>query len=356
MTELKTVASCVTCHAWNADKSKFAYCPNNNEIRIWGKSGGDWVQEHVLTEHDSVVTGIDWAPQTNRIVTSSQDRNAYVWTFQGGVWKPTLVILRITRAATSVQWSPKENKFAVSCGAKCVAVCHFDKDNDWWVSKHIKKHKSTVLKVAWHPNNIFIATGSSDYKARVFSAFIKGEDEKPGNTPFGSKLPFGELLAEYPVGAWVHSITWSPSGNRLAFVAHDSTITFVDVSGGAPGTVQNVKTAYLPLMDLLFVNDNNVVAAGHSCSPFQFTNSGGNWALTGPVSEGKKEAQKAAGNRAAFDMFKNKVEVGQSTNVQTLDTVHQNCITCLQPYQKAGAEVKQFTSSGLDGRLVVWSL
>jgi len=57
-------------------------------------------------QHDKVVTGIDWAPNTNRIVTCGQDRNAYVWTFTNGVWKPVLVILRINRAATHVKWSP----------------------------------------------------------------------------------------------------------------------------------------------------------------------------------------------------------------------------------------------------------
>jgi actin related protein 2/3 complex subunit 1A/1B len=355
MTELKQVASCVTCHAWNKDKTRVAFCPNNTEVRIFAKSGDDWVLEHTLTEHDAVVTGIDWAPDTNRIVTSSQDRNAYVWTFQNGIWKPTLVILRIARAATSVKWSPKENKFAVSSGAKCVSICYFDKDNDWWVSKHIKKHKSTVLKVDWHPNNVLIATASSDYKARVFSAFIKGIDDKPGETPFGAKLPFGgEPLAEYNVGAWIHSILWSPSGNRLAFVAHDSSITFVDLAGGAPGVVQTLRLNGLPFLDLLFLNENTVVAGGYSCSIQKFTNSGGTWSQTGEMSAQKAE-KNVSSNRAAFDLFKNKVEVGQNVNVQDLDTLHQNAINNLQPFQKTGSDIKQFTSSGLDGKIVLWS-
>jgi actin related protein 2/3 complex subunit 1A/1B len=74
-----------------------------------------------------------------------------------------------------------------------VSVCYFVEANDWWVSKHIKLHKSTVLCVAWHPNNIFLATGASDFKARIFSAFIKGVDKRPEGTPFGDKLPFGEV-------------------------------------------------------------------------------------------------------------------------------------------------------------------
>ena len=75
-------------------------------------------------QHDKPITSIDWAPRSNRIVTSAQDRNAYVWQQtpdpQTGhmIWKPTLVLLRINRAATFVRWSPNEDKFAVASGAR----------------------------------------------------------------------------------------------------------------------------------------------------------------------------------------------------------------------------------------------
>src|SRR5271170_6914751 len=79
-------------------------------------------------QHDKLITSIDWAPNSNRIVTSSQDRNAYVWQQtadpQTGnlIWKPTLVLLRINRAATHVRWSPLEDKFAVASGARYVLL------------------------------------------------------------------------------------------------------------------------------------------------------------------------------------------------------------------------------------------
>lgn len=79
----------------------------------------------------SCATGIDWAPESNRIVTCGTDRNAYVWTLKGDTWKPTLVILRINRAARCVKWSPKENKFAVGSGSRLVSVCYFEQENDW---------------------------------------------------------------------------------------------------------------------------------------------------------------------------------------------------------------------------------
>lgn len=79
-----------------------------------------------------ISSGIDWAPDSNRIVTCGADRNAYVWTMKDGAWKPTLVILRINRAARCVKWSPKENKFAVGSGSRLISICYFEQENDWY--------------------------------------------------------------------------------------------------------------------------------------------------------------------------------------------------------------------------------
>ena len=38
-----------------------------------------------------LLTGIDWAPKTNRIVTCGADRNAYVWQLKDNEWQQELV-------------------------------------------------------------------------------------------------------------------------------------------------------------------------------------------------------------------------------------------------------------------------
>ena len=154
-----------------------------------------------VPQHDKAITSIDWAPNSNRIVTASQDRNAYVWSQSPDpltgrtVWKPTLVLLRVNRAATFVRWSPNEDKFAVASGARCaslvlttrcadlvrraIAVCSFDPENNWWVARQLKKPiRSTVLSLDWHPNNVLLAAGGADMKARVLSAYIKDVDKR----------------------------------------------------------------------------------------------------------------------------------------------------------------------------------
>lgn len=270
-----------------------------------------------------------------------------------GSWKPILVILRINRAATYVKWSPEENKFAVASGAKCVSVCYFEEENNWWVSKHIKKHRSTVLKLDWHPNNMLLATGSSDFKARVFSAFIKGVDAKPPNGPFGTKLPFGEALLELDAFAWVHAIKWSPSGNRIAFAGHDSTITFADVSS-LPPIVQRIRLFSLPLRDIVFLSEQSLVGVGEDTNPVVFTSTdGGEWAFGSELDKSAPAAADPAGV-SARKLFQNKVELGDSSNDTKIDTLHQACVTVVLPFATAGALVTDFSTSGLDGNLIVW--
>jgi actin related protein 2/3 complex subunit 1A/1B len=341
-------AQSITSHAWNGDFSKIAFSPNSSTIQIYKSNGSDWEVEDVLQEHDQTVTSISWAPKSNTLLSCSHDRNAYVWSLQDGQWKPTLVILRINRAATQVKWSPNEDKFAVSSGAKCVSICYYEEDNDWWVSKHIKKHDSTVTSVDWHPGNVLIATGSCDSKVRVFSAFIKGIDKRPENTPYGKRLPFGQdPLCEYDAGGWVQAVRWAPSGNQLAFVAQNSTLTVVDVTNGAPGEIQVIKFSDLPLMDLCWVGETKIVGVGHGCKPLLFENQGGTWSYVRSLDENKSTANE---KRSAFSVFQNKVNLGQDQKAKTLETKQKNCITCIQ--QGPGG---QLSTSSLDGTVCLWN-
>uniref|UniRef100_UPI00358FD9E8 actin-related protein 2/3 complex subunit 1A-like n=1 Tax=Myxine glutinosa TaxID=7769 RepID=UPI00358FD9E8 len=345
----------ITCHAWNKDRSQIAISPNNHEVHIFQKNGTQWTKANELKEHNGRITGIDWAPQSNRIVTCGADRNAYVWTLREGAWKPTLVILRINRAATCVKWSPRENKFAVGSGARLISVCYFEQENDWWVSKHIKKSlRSTVLNLDWHPNNILLAAGSCDFKCRVYSAYIKEVEEKPSPTPWGIKMPFGQLMVEFSSGGsggWVHGVCFSPSGNKVAWSGHDSTISIADATQGME--MSQLKTVYLPLLSIIFVTENSLVAAGHDCCPLLFSvDDRGVLSFVAKLDMPKQSTQR---NMSAMERFHNMDKRALSVQQDTaLETLHQNSITQLSIYEGGKDRCRKFCSTGMDGALALW--
>ncbi|PPQ93223.1 hypothetical protein CVT25_015221 [Psilocybe cyanescens] len=368
----------ITSHSFSADRSQIAVSLNSNDAQILTRQGSEWVPTVTLAEHDKLITSIDWAPNSNRIVTCSQDRNAYVWQEQPDaetgklIWKPTLVLLRINRAATYVKWSPKEDKFAVASGARAIAICSFDPENNWWVSKLLKKPiRSTVLSVDWHPNNVLLAAGSADMKARVFSAYIKEVDDRPSPTVWGSKLPFNTICGEYasPAGGWVHTVGFSPSGDVLAFASHDSSINIVYPGGPV---IHNIRMPSLPLVSLIWTSEDTIVAAGHDCRPLIFSGSEAEWQEAGTLDDatGLKSTESRSGfsgsssvgrlKTGAFATFRDADTRGQtsssSTTGDTLLTIHQNTITNVRPYDYSGSNVSRVSTSGVDGMLVIWDV
>uniref|UniRef100_A0A674GXK4 Actin related protein 2/3 complex subunit 1B n=1 Tax=Taeniopygia guttata TaxID=59729 RepID=A0A674GXK4_TAEGU len=300
--------------------------------------------------------GIDWAPESNRLVTCGTDRNAYVWTLKGNVWKPTLVILRINRAARCVKWSPKENKFAVGSGSRLISICYFEQENDWWVCKHIKKPiRSTVLSLDWHPNNVLLAAGSCDFKCRIFSAYIKEVEERPSPTPWGSKMPFGELMFESSSSCgWVHSICFSASGSRVAWVSHDSTLCLADA--GKKMAVASLCTETLPLLAVTFITESSLVAAGHDCCPMLFTYEESQGALSfgGKLDVPKQSSQRGLTARERFQNLDKKAS--SDTANASLDTLHKNSISQISVLTGGKDKCSQFCTTGMDGGMSIWDV
>ncbi|KAL5770082.1 hypothetical protein ACOSP7_014236 [Xanthoceras sorbifolium] len=364
--EVHQFAQCITCHAWNSDHSMVAFCPNNNEVHIYKMFQDKWEKLHVLKKHDQIISGIDWSARSNRIVTVSHDRNSYVWNQEGSEWVPTLVILRLNRAALCVQWSPKENKFAVGSGAKTVCICYYEQENNWWVSKLIrKKHDSSVTSIAWHPNNILLATTSTDGKCRVFSTFIRGVDTRESKMGTTSDSKFGEQIVQLDLSfSWAFGVKWSPSGNTLAYVGHSSVIYFVDDVGPSP-LAQNVAFRDLPLRDVLFVSEKMVIGVGFDCNPMVFAaDETGIWRFIKflgerkTASSGSKYGSQFSG---AFGKLYGQSKYGVSNDgVETSRTsggVHENCINCIVPLREGNtSRTTRFSTSGLDGKVVIWDV
>ncbi len=205
------LAAVISCHAWDNACLRLAICPNNHEVHLYAAPdlAQPWQRTAVLSEHDQLVSGLDWS-RSDQLVSCSHDRNAYVWTCTDGHWRPEMVssvgrawlactvglrarivlcslwmatsalpvagqvVTRLELAALCVRWSPCGRKFAIGA-AKTVCVAYRDGDKGWWVAKLMRRcHSSSVMAVAWHPSGALLATASSDGRCRVFIARVAG--------------------------------------------------------------------------------------------------------------------------------------------------------------------------------------
>lgn len=360
----------VSAHSWNQDRTKVAVSLNDSDVRILSPrgNGGGHRQEAVLTGHDMRVTSVDWAPKSGLIVTCGEDRNAYVWHPPSGgsgsssEWKPSLVVLRINRAATFVKWSPHENKFAVASGANCISVCHFEKDNDWWLSKHVKKNiRSTVTSLDWHPDNMLLAAGTARFAVHVFAAQVKEAGDKvPANSPWYKKSPlFGDGLAcvrQLKMG-WVHDVAFNLDGTMLAWVSHSSTVSVMNALNNQE--VCHYKMTELPMLSCLWIAPDTIMAAGHGCTPFWFKVDAGSGQIKSHGRVEEKEKKEGGGvaqasTMSAMRMFQHAERYGKQMNdtvssQQEPGTVHVKQINALRMYSD-----DTVSSGSDDGKIVLW--
>jgi actin related protein 2/3 complex subunit 1A/1B len=215
----------------------------------------------------------------------------------------------------------------------------------------------------------------------VFSSFIKGVDERPEPGVWGERLPFGTVCGEYlnNSAGWVHATAFSPSGDALAFAAHDSSVTVVYPAGAdaPPKAVISVSTQLLPFMSLIWNGESEIIAAGYDCEAYRFKGSEGGWQLTGSLETKSRPGMSDDREESALNMFRQMDLKGKVKDDTQLKTVHQNTISTIRAYELgAGGAVKKFSSecsfplllpqmrgfstnkflaSGVDGRIVIWN-
>jgi actin related protein 2/3 complex subunit 1A/1B len=65
--------------------TELAISPNSHEVVIYKKQGSGWEKAYTLTEHTQRVTSIDWAPESNTLLTCGAV--SYKPTWIGTLWE-----------------------------------------------------------------------------------------------------------------------------------------------------------------------------------------------------------------------------------------------------------------------------
>jgi len=230
----------------------------------------------------------------------------------------------------------------------------------------IKKHKSTVLCCAFHPTNgQLLATGSSDFKCRVFSTFstdVDGSNVDAG--PFGKPVEFGETYLELSSSGWVNSVAWSPTGRVLAFASQDSTVSFVTFTENGNQISQKLKLKDLPFNKILFISERALVGVGHDFNPTIISETMGKWSVHRKLDEKVDSISDTSGGgnnsvAAARALFVSKSSRGQDAAKESdgLWTKHESAISSIcNASPNKEKRITKISTSSADGRVVVWDL
>ena len=192
---------------------------------------------------------------------------------------------------------------------------------------------------------------------RLYSAYVKEIEKQPAETPWGNETPFQNPIVEFSNslqgGGWVHSVSFSGDGNRLAWVSHDSSISVADATREM--NVFRLKTEHLPLLSCIWISPDKLVAAGHGCTPLIFKVDGsGQVKLIAELE--KKEKSSTEGELSIRQKIKNRAWMGLNASDTVLSTTHQKQISCIQIFSGTKNWAGQISTSGGDGKVVVWDL
>ena len=208
---------------------------------------------------------------------------------------------------------------------------------------------------------MLLAAGSTDGHARVLSSFVKGVDARPEASAWGERLPFNTVCGEFlnNTAGWVHSVAFSPSGNALAFASHDSTLTVV-YPGGAdqpPSAILSIATQVLPFMSVLWSSETEIIAAGYNCEAYRLQGNEGGWQLAGSLEGKGRPGMAEHREESALNMFRQMDLKGKGGSDDTkLKTVHQNTINTIRGFEGVEGGISKISSTGVDGRVVIWNL
>ncbi|AQK55449.1 Actin protein 2/3 complex subunit 1B [Zea mays] len=140
-------------------------------------------------------------------------------------------------------------------------------------------------------------------------------------------------------------------------------IYFIDEVESSP-VAQNLALRDLPLRDVLFVSERTLIGVGFDCNPMIFAaDDTGLWTFIRFLDERKAAPSASKASQLSEALGKLYGQSKQGTSSDTVEPskprggAHENCITCIVPLRKGSdGSIKRFSTSGLDGKIVVWDL
>ncbi|KAJ7610229.1 quinon protein alcohol dehydrogenase-like superfamily [Roridomyces roridus] len=178
---------------------------------IWDTSTGDVLQ--TIQAHSDWIWAVAFSHNSGRyIVSASRDTMLHVWDTSSGAGTTKFKTLVHPRSVSCVAFSPtKENSLATGCWDSVIRIWDFVDGTQL----QTLRHSSPVISIAYSPDGLQIASGSSDGKTQIC------------NISDGWILWQGRDRHD----SLVRAVAFSPSGTRV-ISGDESTLRIWDAGGG----------------------------------------------------------------------------------------------------------------------------
>ena len=349
----------ISCVSFNKDFTKVALSKKDNLIYIYSVPNlmktDTWKLEDKLETHCQYVSGIDWNAHTNEILSCSHDKTSFVWTYSNKKWTPANVVATTKLGYLCCKWNSRGDKFCEGTSAKHLFIGYYNPDNNWWMARNIKVHKSSVVCCEIDPTSLFVISGSTDLRVYVSSCYIDFIDDKHLNDqtkPLAQN--FGDVIHEFRPNSWVNSVTWNPSGALGFAAAQNATISVINYKDKKTDVI---KCKHAPVTLIVPTGENSFLAVCYDRNVLEYEKKGDNWEVKRTITtdQGKKAAGPAKGKAVSSALAKfqqmgvQKKENLAVTSKQALH-LHQSLISSLN------IKGKDVITTDVSGFVKYWKL
>jgi WD40 repeat protein len=204
-------------------------------------------EKNNLQGHKEGVTGVAFSPDSQKLVTTSNDQTSKLWTIQG---KLLTTFVGHKSNIYSVSFSPDGQTIATASKDQTIKLWNLQGQ----VLRTFTGHQDSVYSVTFSPNGQYLASSSRDKTVRLWDlqgntiAILKGHQKSIDDVQFspdGKNLVTisrdgmvklwnlqGQLLQTWGDGKTAFfGVSFSPKGDKIAVAADDTSIKLWNLQG-----------------------------------------------------------------------------------------------------------------------------
>jgi actin related protein 2/3 complex subunit 1A/1B len=279
--------------AFNKDFTQVALSKKDNNIYIYSvpdiMKTDKWKLLYTLESHYQYISGLDWCPKTNRILSCSYDKTSFVWDFADNKWTPSNVVATTKLGYLCCKWNKRGDKFCEGTSSKQLFIGYFNKKFNWWMGINIKVHKSSVVSCEIDPTSLYVISGSTDLRVYVSSCYLPEiDDEFLNDQTRPLAQDFGTPIFEIKPNCWINSVAWLPSGDLGVVAGQDATISVIDYKEKKSDVI---RCKHSPATQIIPISDNSFFAVCYDRNIIEYEKKGDNWEIKKTITD-KGEADK----------------------------------------------------------------